>query len=304
MRAVTPDLPFWEWFKPSNWAAIAQADTALAPPPSAPLALQRPLADFGHELHAALEQAYFGPPLDGLAAGELPVAFEAEHRTLPGVGSLLQVVSGQTLLGEVQLHALPRLRGDGPHQLEGQGEDLGVQLPAERWDLQDADPTGLADTYERPDVAQARHQGHEVELHFSVGGCCQVGPRCCSTHRAALPHGMRYPSVCGARVCLRSSSLAEVVMQLRAVRKSASGASWIEVKDMAGATEAYIMQDMLADAEGRHTHTVLEASTPAVLHTTILSMAARRVCPMDVSLQRHVSAMGETILCGCVRNTH
>ena len=66
--------------------------------------------------------------------------------------------------------------------------------------------------------------------------------------------------------------------QLRALRKGlGDDASWIEIKDEQDATQAFVLNDMLADADGRHTHTVLEASTPAVLHTTILSMAARKV---------------------------
>eukprot|EP00892_Ulva_mutabilis_P005171 jgi/Ulvmu1/3025/UM015_0065.1 len=34
---------------------------------------------------------------------------------------------------------------------------------------------------------------------------------------------------------------------------------------------------MVADAQGRHTHTIMAHSTPGVLHTAIFSMAARKV---------------------------
>ena len=167
LRAMTPDLPFWEWFKPSNWAAIAQADTALAPPPSAPPALQRPLAEFGHELQAALEQAYFGPPLDHLAAGELPVAFEAEHRTLPDMGSLLQIVSGQTVLGEVQVHMLPQLNSDVAPQL-----DYSRAAPHDAGSKNDSDAFSAASL--RTASMQGRFEDREAELHFSVSGRVQV----------------------------------------------------------------------------------------------------------------------------------
>ena len=97
-----------QWFNPANWAAIAAADaTQLAMPASLPPALHTPAMKLAAELHASLEKAYFGPDLSHLGRGELPAAFEAEHRSEWRAASdtpdVLQIVSGQTLLGSVRI---------------------------------------------------------------------------------------------------------------------------------------------------------------------------------------------------------
>ena len=48
----------------------------------------------------------------GLAAGELPEAFEAEERSVAGVGELLHLVSGRHLLGCVREREAGFLRGE------------------------------------------------------------------------------------------------------------------------------------------------------------------------------------------------
>jgi hypothetical protein len=55
-------------------------------------------------------QVYLGPSLDGLREGQLPHAFEAEHRSCPHRNlDLLQIVSGPTLLGSVRCYTSPVL---------------------------------------------------------------------------------------------------------------------------------------------------------------------------------------------------
>lgn len=54
---------------------------------------------------------------------------------------------------------------------------------------------------------------------------------------------------------------------------------WVEVQcAKSRQVQAFVLGDMVADAEGRHTHTIIAHATPGVLHTTIFSMAARKVC--------------------------
>ena len=49
-----------------------------------------------------------------LAPGELPAQFEGEERSQPGLGDLLQLVSGRTLLGCVRVRQSALLSGEHP----------------------------------------------------------------------------------------------------------------------------------------------------------------------------------------------
>ncbi|GBF94024.1 hypothetical protein Rsub_07292 [Raphidocelis subcapitata] len=67
-------------------------------------ALERYRGTLETDLHSALLHAFFGPRLDGLAAGELPPAFEAEERASPDASdAIFHIVSGRTLLGAARL---------------------------------------------------------------------------------------------------------------------------------------------------------------------------------------------------------
>jgi curved DNA-binding protein CbpA len=61
--------------------------------------------ELGNELHAALQTAYFGPPLPSrLAPGQFPDCFEADERsTISGTGDILHLLFGRQLLGVVRL---------------------------------------------------------------------------------------------------------------------------------------------------------------------------------------------------------
>lgn len=54
---------------------------------------------------------------------------------------------------------------------------------------------------------------------------------------------------------------------------------WVEVEcPRTGRVVGFVLGDMVADADGLHTHTIMTHATPGVMHTTIFSMAARKVC--------------------------
>jgi hypothetical protein len=138
MRSTTSALSVLGWLNPGNWTAIAAADEALTPPPSLPPVIGKPLAEFGAELQASLEQAYFGPSLEGLPAGHLPPAFEADHRSLPGAGDVLQIVSGQTVLAGVRGPQHGQLAADASAQEAVAGDDAprrlsGTQSTTQPW---------------------------------------------------------------------------------------------------------------------------------------------------------------------------
>ena len=69
-------------------------------------------------------------------------------------------------------------------------------------------------------------------------------------------------------------------MQVMAViQGSGEGAGeWVELMNAESReVQGFILGDMVADAQGMHTHTIMSYSTPGVLHTALFSMAARRV---------------------------
>jgi hypothetical protein len=194
-----PDLPFWEWFNPSTWATIASADGVLQPPANTAPCLLKPAADFGLELQAALNKAYYGPHLAGLQAGHLPVAFEVEHRSTPGQGSLLQIVSGQTLLGEVTtcIHKSSIANANFPGSLESHSaKDQLPKLPDDMHTDQRVKAMDALDKKSNANVSEA--QGgksaklqHDEQTHrrnsegkerggtpnviqYRVAGCIQV----------------------------------------------------------------------------------------------------------------------------------
>jgi hypothetical protein len=69
--------------------------------------------ELGHEFYAALQTAYFGPPLPaGLAPGQFPDCFEADERsTISGTEDILHLLFGRQLLGVVRLRD-QRVLGD------------------------------------------------------------------------------------------------------------------------------------------------------------------------------------------------
>ena len=102
---MAPDLALLDWLNPCMWAAIAAANEPIRPPASLaslPSSLAKPLEDLAEELQASLHKAYYGPSLHDLPVGHLPPAFEADHRSMPGAGDVLQIVSGQTVLASVR----------------------------------------------------------------------------------------------------------------------------------------------------------------------------------------------------------
>ena len=70
----------------------------------------------------------------GLAEGDLPAQFEAEERSQPGCGDLLQLVSGRTLLGRVIVQRSAFLQGIAPlhhdHEDDGHGVDKTASIKA------------------------------------------------------------------------------------------------------------------------------------------------------------------------------
>ncbi|BDA49240.1 probable chaperone protein DnaJ at N-terminal half [Coccomyxa sp. Obi] len=70
--------------------------------------LDRLRAELRGDFRSALRHAYLGPKLN-LGKGELPDAFEAEERSVPGLGDLLHIVSGRTLIGIVRERRTDRL---------------------------------------------------------------------------------------------------------------------------------------------------------------------------------------------------
>lgn len=110
------DLSFWEALSPSRWRAIASAEAKLVPPGGASVPA-RAAARLSHELEASLHQVYFGPDISQVPPEHLPPAFEAEHRSHPLAADLLQLVSGQTLLGSVRCAQQPALpAAQAPHR--------------------------------------------------------------------------------------------------------------------------------------------------------------------------------------------
>lgn len=67
-----------------------------------------------HEFHAALQTAYFGPPLpSGLNPGQFPDCFEADERSSAETDDILHLVFGRQVLGVVRLRrSLNALNGD------------------------------------------------------------------------------------------------------------------------------------------------------------------------------------------------
>jgi hypothetical protein len=109
MRAPLPSLPLWQWFHARNWQTLAESDTAPVPSPELPAFLHEPAARLAAELHGAVRQAHYGPCLAGRTHGHLPSRFEAEHRSARSSADLLQLVSGQALLGCVRQAPTTRL---------------------------------------------------------------------------------------------------------------------------------------------------------------------------------------------------
>lgn len=65
---------------------------------------------------------------------------------------------------------------------------------------------------------------------------------------------------------------------MHASKVAQGGAAWLQIS-AAGSTapQHYVLGDLVADAGGRHTHTVMQTSTPGVLHLAVFSHDARQV---------------------------
>ena len=114
-RQAVPDLPFWSFFDPATWRILATStDAPVAPRTGAPV-LDRALDRWALDAHGALQQAYYGPSLEGLPHGWLPPAFEAEA-CVHAHGDLLHLVSGRTLLGTVRVLRSPQVSDGAPHE--------------------------------------------------------------------------------------------------------------------------------------------------------------------------------------------
>ncbi|KAK9844451.1 hypothetical protein WJX74_002691 [Apatococcus lobatus] len=98
-----------EWIKgPGFWAWV---EPSASPPQNE---VDRIREQLGGQIRRAIQHAYLGPELD-VNMFELPECFEAEERSVPDTGDVLQLVSGRTLLGvvrEQQIHYL-----DGSSQM-------------------------------------------------------------------------------------------------------------------------------------------------------------------------------------------
>lgn len=54
---------------------------------------------------------------------------------------------------------------------------------------------------------------------------------------------------------------------------------WLELSTAGDSSpEHYVFGDLIADASGQHTHTIVQASTPGVMHFAIFSQGAKQVC--------------------------
>lgn len=81
-----------------------------------------------------------------------------------------------------------------------------------------------------------------------------------------------------------------------AVIKGGDGVAgeWVEMQcPVSRQVWGFLLGDMVTDADGLHTHTIMTHCTPGVLHTAIFSMTARKVrtptarrphCPFSGSL--------------------
>ncbi|KAL3134000.1 hypothetical protein ABBQ32_008439 [Trebouxia sp. C0010 RCD-2024] len=95
-----------EWVPGAGWFAWATRT------PQAPAANQvdKLRAELRNEFNAAVRHAYLGPRVE-VGTDQLPEAFEGEERSIAGVGDVLQLVSGQQLLGVVRERQDARLPG-------------------------------------------------------------------------------------------------------------------------------------------------------------------------------------------------
>ena len=74
-----------------------------------------------------------------------------------------------------------------------------------------------------------------------------------------------------------------VAVQLRGLRLEAEGTSWLEIHQPGSdVCAAYVLGDMITDAAGKHSHTLMELRTPGVMHTMVFSHAARKVRSMSM----------------------
>lgn len=119
-----PDEP--DFTAGEGWLAWA----TRAPQPTGNANIDRWRGDLQHQLRSAVRHAYLGPRLT-LNPGDLPAQFEGEERSQPGLGDLLQLVSGRTLLGRVQVRQSALLQGgltqqDMLHQPQAGQRTLGT----------------------------------------------------------------------------------------------------------------------------------------------------------------------------------
>jgi hypothetical protein len=158
-------------------------------------------------------------------------------------------------------------------------------------------------------VEQGSNPDEPVLLEFSVGRNVQVrGPRkrwlqqfpngClgriwphqqvrCSTQTCILklvsskPFPISESSLVQMHLVISAQVSINLVLntvQLCGTRHVSAGTSWIEIREPRDQEPfAYVLGDMITDSRGRHSHTILETSTPGVMHAVIFSMAAKRV---------------------------